>query len=130
MRYYCGVVKSNAPQKEFAKLSFELAPMAVGEAGNRRKTGQCRRQCRVMREPEQVQGIAADPHRVARRNRGLELCGEHRPDQLFDLGVDQASELAVIEMAARHQPEPLLLLLIGGYLKEVTHHAPHQFDQG
>ena len=94
------------------QLPFEIGGVAVGKTRHGRKPRQRRHQHGVMREPEQVERLASDPRRVAGRDRAFERCGEHRPDQVADLVVEQPREFAVVEVAGRHQPQPLRFLLI------------------
>src|SRR3954470_19516178 len=86
MRSNCGFVKSDTAQDELAKLTFKVGGVAVGETGRGRQPRQRRHQHGVMRKPEQIERLAADPRRIAGRNRALERRREHRADQIADLG--------------------------------------------
>src|SRR5437762_12747623 len=86
MKSNCGFVKSDTAQDELAKLTFEIVGVAVSETGDGWKPRQRRHQHGVMGKPEQVERLAADLRRVACLNRALQRCGEHRPDQIADLG--------------------------------------------
>ena len=131
MRSNCGFGKSDAAQDELTKLPLQIGGVAVGKTGHGGKPRERRHQHGVVREPEQVERIAADPRRVAGRYSAFDRCPEHRPDQATDLVVEQARELAIVEMARRHQPQPLRFLLIRtvGYFHEMANHALDQFDQ-
>src|SRR5882757_619266 len=131
MRSNCGFVKSDAADNELAKLPFEGGGFAVVQTGNGGKPRQRRHQYRVVGKPEQVERLAADARCVAGRDRAVEGSSEHRPDQASDLGVEQAGEFAVVEMARGHEAQPLRFLVVGtgGNLHEMTDHAPDQFDQ-
>src|SRR5438105_9716460 len=109
MRSNCGLVKSDAAQDEFAKLPFEAGRIAIGQARHRGQPRQRHRQQGVMGEPEQIERLAADLRRLAARHRTLDRRGEYRPDQTFDLGIEQPGKLAVVEMACRHQPQAFRL---------------------
>src|SRR5712664_4941627 len=85
MRSNCGFVKSDSSEDKFAKLPFEIGGIAVSEARDDRKPRQRRHQHGVMREPEQIERFAADTLRIACRDRAVDRCGEHRPDQIGDL---------------------------------------------
>ena len=126
MRSNCGFVKSDAAENELAELPFEVGGIAVVQTGNGGKPRQRRHQDDVVGKPEQIQRLAADPRRVARRNRAIERSGEHRPDQVGDLGLEQAREFAVVKMARGHEAQPLRFLVVGtgGNLHEVADHAP------
>src|SRR6476659_8466555 len=103
MRSNCGFVESDTAQDELAKLPFEVGGVAVGEARDGRKPRQRRHQHGVMGKPKQIERLAADPRRIARRNRAFERAGEHRRYQIADLVIEQPRELPVVEMARRHQ---------------------------
>src|SRR5450432_2451090 len=61
----CGFVKSDSAEQKLAKLPFECAGVAIGEAWRGRKLRQRRHQRGVMGEPEQVERIACNPRRIA-----------------------------------------------------------------
>src|SRR4051794_27805990 len=71
MRNNCGVVKSDTPQEKLTKLPFEIARLAVNEAGRGRQPGQRSRHHGVMREPEQVERVGRARRGVAGRDRAL-----------------------------------------------------------
>src|SRR4051812_40656541 len=97
MRSNCGLVKSDAAEDELAKLPFEVGGVAVGETRHRRKLRKRSHQHGVMRKPEQIERLASDLRRVARRHGALKRRGEHRADQIADLGVKQPCEFAIVE---------------------------------
>ena len=75
MRSNCGLGKSDAAQDELTKLPFQIGGVAVGKTGHGRKPRERRHQHGVVREPEQVERIAADPRRVTGGDRALDRCG-------------------------------------------------------
>src|SRR4030081_3349973 len=98
MKSNCGFVKSDTAQDELAKLTFEIGGVAVGQTRDGRQPRQRRHQHGAMGKPEQMERLAADPRRIASGDRAFERSGEHRSDQLADLGIEQAGEFAVVEM--------------------------------
>src|SRR6185369_8575457 len=92
MRSNCGLGKSDAAQDELRELLLQIGGVAVGKTGHRRKPRQRRHQNGVVREPEQVERIVADPCRVPGSDRAFDRRGEHRPDQAADLVVEQPRE--------------------------------------
>src|SRR3954454_23485549 len=72
MRRNCGFVKSDTAQDELAKLTFKVGGVAVGKTGRGRQPRQRRHQHSVMRKPEQIERLAADPRRVAGGDRALQ----------------------------------------------------------
>src|SRR5512141_2207002 len=86
MRSNCGVVKSDTPQEKLTQLPLKVVSLAVSEARRGRQPGQRSGHHRMMRNPEQVERIAAERPRVPSRNGPLERGEEDRPDQLLDLG--------------------------------------------
>src|SRR6187431_3697447 len=129
MRSNRGLGKSDAAQDELRELLLQIGGVAVGKTGHRRKPRQRRHQNGVVREPEQVEWIVADPRRVTASDCAFNRRREYRPDQAADLVVEQTRELTVIEMTGRHKPHPLRFLLIRpvGYLHEMASHALDQF---
>src|SRR5258705_6712160 len=131
MRSNCGFVKSDAAENELAQLPFEPGRIAVVKTRNGGQACQRRHQHGVVGKPEQIERLAAGLHRIAGFDRALDRVGEYRSDQAFDLGIKQPGKFAVVEMAARHQPDALRFLFVGpvGNLQEVPDHALDQFDQ-
>src|SRR4030088_548826 len=113
MRDDSGFVESNSAENEFANLPLEIGSVAVGKAWNRWQPRQRRHQHGVMGKPEQVERIACDPGCLPCRHGLLQRCGEHRPDQIPDLLLNQPGEFPAVELAGDHQPETLGLLLVG-----------------
>src|SRR5580693_7684347 len=99
----CGVVKADAAKQEFAELALETADVAIPKTGHGGKARHRRRQHGMVGKPEQIDRLAADSRGIAGGDRGLERGHEHRPDQLLHLGIEQARELTVVEMAGDHQ---------------------------
>src|SRR4029077_10306571 len=62
MRSNCGFVKPDAAQNKSTELTLQIVGVAVGKTGHGRKPRQRRHQHGVVREPEQVKRVAADPH--------------------------------------------------------------------
>src|SRR5215468_10047715 len=60
----CGVVKSDAPKQELAKLAFQAVCVAIRETGNGGKARHRRCQHGVVGEPEQIGRLAANSRGV------------------------------------------------------------------
>ena len=124
-------MKSDAAKEKLAKLALDIGRIAVGKAGHRGNSRQRCHQHGVVGKPEQVERVASDPRGIAGLYRAIKRSDEDRPDQVADLGIKQAREFAVVEMARGHQPQPLRFLFIRaiGDSEKVTDHAFDQFDQ-
>src|SRR5262249_18579427 len=120
----CGFAKSNAAKDELAELPLENDGIAILEARRYRQPRQGCGQKGVMREPEQVERLAADLGRIARLDGSLQRGDESRSDQVGDLAVQEPRKLAVLEMARGHEAQALRLLLVGAVrdVDEMTDH--------
>src|SRR6476646_9474246 len=94
-----GFVQSDAAENELAKLPLESVGVAILQTRYGRQPRQRGGQHGVVREPEQIERRAIDLGGIAGGNGALQRGDEGRTDEIADLAVQQAGELAVLEMA-------------------------------
>src|ERR1700754_2458465 len=108
-----GFAQSDAAKDELAELPLENDSIAILKTWRDRQPRQGCGQNSVVREPEQVERFAADLGRIAGIDGALQRGDESRSDQVGDLAVQEPRELAVLEMARRHEAQALRLFLVG-----------------